>query len=37
MQQIPVYALDIKDGIRYDIGTLESYEEVKRIFAAKNK
>lgn len=36
-EQIPVYALDIKDGIRYDIGTLESYEEVKRIFAAKNK
>ena len=36
-EQIPVYALDIKDGIRYDIGTLESYEEVKRSFAAKNE
>ena len=35
-QQVPVYALDIKDGNRYDIGTLESYEEVKRIFADKN-
>lgn len=32
-EKVPVYALDIKDGNRYDIGTLESYEEVKRIFS----
>lgn len=35
-QKTPVYAFDIRSGHRYDIGTLESYEEVKRIFAAMN-
>lgn len=36
-EQVPVYALDIKEGNRYDIGTLESYEEVKRIFSVTER
>ena len=35
-ERIPVYGMEIPKESRYDIGTLESYEAVKTIFAQRN-